>query len=389
MAEDVLVIGAGPAGIACAYQLEKAGLSYKVIDKAHEIGSTWNRLYPSLRLNTSRFFSHLPEQKFPLSYGLFPTGKQYHAYLVDYVSKRNFNIHLGVEVHHVRQDGEGWSVETSEGNTWYPTVISASGRFNAPFIPRIDGMDKFDGEIIHAQDYLGHQAYVGKKMMVVGNGPSGIDIATELGSYAQAPVLLSQRTGVVLRPRYPWGLPKHGWKMISEMLPDFIGTPLYNRIQAVKYPDHMLQNIKTPPEDANTSAAGGTRGRAILRQIEAGNVKSVDGPARFHENSIELDNGDHVEADTVIMATGYRPVLYSYLDVDIVERDSQDWPSRLDDLDEGGMRQVKGYQGLFLVGVFYKGKGAMYNFNVEAKQAVTEIQARLRQITQTKALENA
>jgi len=216
--------------------------------------------------------------------------------------------------------------------------------------------------------------------MVVGNGPSGIDIATELGDYAEQPVVLSQRTGVVLRPRYPWGLPKHGWKIISEMLPKFIGDPLYERIQKVTYPERILKNIKTPPQDANSSAAGGTRGRAILHQIEAGKVKSVDGPKCFHQNVVELDNGEQVDVDVVIMATGYRPVLYNYLDVDIHERDSQDWPRRLDDLDEGGLRQVKGYAGLYLVGVFYKGKGAMYNFNTEAEQAAQEIQARLKHI---------
>lgn len=380
MAEDVLVIGAGPAGIACAYYLEKAGIAYKVVDKAQELASTWNSLYPSLRLNTTRFFSHLPEQKFPLHYGIFPTAKQYHAYLVDYVSKRNFNIQLGVTIHRVSQMNGGWQVESSEGTTWYPTVISATGRFNAPYMPTIAGMEYFNETIIHAHDYVAPEDYIGKKVMVVGNGPSGVDIATELSDYAQPPTLLSQRTGVMLRPRYPWGLPKHGWKIITDALPDFIGKRLYKRIEAVKYPDAKLKNIKTPSAGMDSTAASGTRGAEILKAIESGKVKSVDGPIRFHPTQVELSNGDCHAVDVVIMATGYQPVLYQYLDIDIPERDDELWPRRLDDLKEGGLRQVKGYPGLYLVGVFYKGKGAMYNFNTEAEQAVKEIQAHLRKM---------
>ncbi len=394
MAQDenvnVLVIGAGPAGIASAYALEQANISYKVVDRATEIASTWNSLYPSLRLNTSRFFSHMTGQKFPLHYGLFPTGKQYHVYLREYVKDHDFNIQLGVSVTRVSQDGEGWRVEmdTPDGpaSEWVPCVISASGRFGKPLLPNIDGRDDFAGELIYAHDYKGPDAYRGKRVMVVGNGPSGVDIATELGDYAQTPVLLSQRTGVVLRPMYPYGLPKHAWLILSEMLPDWIGKPLYKHVTNATYSEKNLRGIKTPGPDTMTTSARGTRGRGLINAVQAGKVISVDGPTQFHANSVTVANGDTHEVDAVIMGTGYAPVLYDYLDIDINERDSQDWPSRLDVLDEGGMRQVKGYPGLFLVGVFYKGKGAMYNFNTEAEQATREIQERLNTL---RHLENA
>ncbi|MCA9915858.1 MAG: NAD(P)-binding domain-containing protein, partial [Anaerolineae bacterium] len=100
-AEDVLVIGAGPAGIATAYALEQANISYKVVDRAQVIGSTWCRLYPSLTLNASRYYSHMPEVPFPRGYGIFPTGAQYYTYLDGFVKSHDFNIELGVTVHSV------------------------------------------------------------------------------------------------------------------------------------------------------------------------------------------------------------------------------------------------------------------------------------------------
>lgn len=386
MTHEVLIIGAGPAGIASAYAMEQAGISYKVIDRARIIGSTWASLYPSLRLNTSRFFSHLPGMKFPLHYGIFASGKQYHAYLVEYVKRHNFNIHLGVSVTRVAPEGDGWRVDmqTDDGpeSAWFPCIISATGRFGRPFMPHIDGMDDFTGELIHAHDYKGAESYRGKRVMVVGNGPSGVDIATELGDYAQTPVLLSQRTGVVLKPMYPYGLPKHAWKIISEMLPQRMGDALYKHITSVGFPEKDLRGVKTPGPEHDSSAAGGTRGSGLIRAVKAGKVVSVDGPVRFHPEGVTVENGDTHPVDAVIMGTGYVPVIYDYLDAPVEERDSQGWPARLDDLDEGGMRQVKGYPGLYLVGVFYKGKGAMYNFNTEAAQAAREIKERLRTLEQ-------
>lgn len=383
MAEDVLVIGAGPAGIACAYYLEQAGVSYKVVDKAAIIASTWDSLYPSLKLNTTRFYSHLPERKFPLKYGIFATGKQYHRYLVDYVRDHDFNIHLGVAVHNMTQEGDGWQVETSEGSAWYPAVISATGRFSAPVLPAIPGMENFKGRIIHAHDYLGPEPYIGKRVMVVGNGPSGIDISVELGNHAQQPVLLSQRTGVILRPIYPLGLPKHAWMLLTEKLPDFIGKPLMKYITGLKFNNLEQVGIKTPRGDAQSSAAGGTRGRSLILAARAGTVKSVAGPAYFEADEVVLTDGSRVQVDVVIMATGYRPALYDYLDLPDAERNQYDWPRREDEPPnvyyEGG-RQVQGYPGLYLVGVYYQGKGAMYNFNIEAEQAVQEIQARLQRL---------
>ena len=378
---DVLVIGAGPAGIACAYYLEQAGLAYKVVDKAEVIASTWDSLYPSLRLNTTRFFSHLPDKKFPLHYGFFPTGKQYHQYLEDYVKVHQFNIHLGVTVYDVHPEGDGWRVESSEGSEWYPAVISATGRFNAPIMPDIPG--EFSGEIIHASTYVNGEDFINKRVMVVGNGPSGMDISVDISQYAATPVYLSQRTGVVLSPIYPLGLPKHLWMIIGDYLPRFVREPLLKYVSNIRYSDKDHTGIKMPAPGTMSSAARGTRGRGLIDAVRAGRVKSVDGPQCFDGDAVVLNDGTRLNVDVVIMATGYRPVLDQYVDLSSAERNEHGWPKRMNEPDDvywQGGREVKGYPGLYLVGVYYQGKGAMYNFNVEAEAAVQEIQERLQHI---------
>jgi cation diffusion facilitator CzcD-associated flavoprotein CzcO len=365
VAEDVLVIGAGPAGLACAYYLQQANISYKVVDKARVIASTWASLYPSLRLNTTRFFSHMPGMKFPVSYGIFPTGKQYHAYLVKFAQKHKFNIHLGVEVYHIQPENDGWRVESSEGSAWYPVVMMASGRFSNPYTAVIPGLDDFTGIKLHAHDFLNPQDFAGKRMLIVGNGPSGVDIAVALQNIAAKPVYLAIRTAIDLGPRYPWGLPKHAWVMIAEKLPKKWGDWLTERVERIRYRGLEKLGLILPEEGRKSSAA-------VVRGPElVGKVHVVVAPARFYGRCAELVDGKQLEIDALILATGYRPAL-QYLSVPYETDEKNRLPLR-----ELPGYEAQGYPGLFVMGVFYQGKGALYNFSVEARTAVEQIKERL------------
>ena len=397
MSEDVLVIGAGPAGLNCAFYLRQQGISYKVLDRAELIASTWDSLYPSLRLNTSRFFSHMPHKRFPLHYGIFPTGRQYHDYLAAYQAEQQFNIEFGVSVECVEPVNGGWRVDTHAGSAWYPVVINATGRFNNPFSAQIPGLDEFQGEVLHTHDYTGPDAWKDRRIMIVGNGPSGTDLAIELGQDrgTDNPVLLSMRTGILLGRRYPLGLPKHAWMMLAEWLPEALRRKLMGFIGRIDFGDISRYGIKTP-EPGQASGAAATRGPELIDAVRSGQVRCVDGPARFHEHSVTLDDGSTHEIDAVILATGYQPALAYLTHLDLTP-DSQGWPERYNSrnydlnyaaFEQGGtygvgpkidaqmqplLREIRGYPGLFLVGVYYKGKGAMYNFRVEAEVASHQI----------------
>ena len=398
--EDVLVIGAGPAGIASAYALEQAGISYKVIDRASVIGSTWDSLYPSLQLNTTRFFSHMPGKRFPLRYGFYPMGRQYHDYLLEYVEEHDFNIHLGIEVYRVVPEGRLWRVETSAGTWLYPVVISATGVWNNPVMPAIPGMQDFKGKLLHAHDFRHPQQVADERVLVVGNGPSGIDIAVASGDTA-ASTHLAIRTGVSMSRRYPMGLPKHFWLMIGERLPRNWCERFMKFISKFgNYEDTSVFGLLPPPPGAG--GLTGYQGRELIDAVKAGKVIPINGaPVQFHEHTVDFANGSTHEYDTVIMATGYIPVLHQYLDIKMQysdepwqpssacdwmtgENGQRGWPLR-DTRQHPNGRQVLGYPGLYLVGVFYKGKGAMYNFNVEAAIAAEQIQAYLAQLRQTES----
>jgi len=382
---DVLVIGAGPAGLNAAYALDKAGLDYRVIDRASIPASTWSNLYPSLKLNTTRFYSHLPERKFPLHYGFYPSAKQYHRYLVDWVNERNFNIDYGIDTYRVAPiENKLWQVETSAGTETYRTVISATGVFNNPQMPKIDGMALFEGDMMHSKDFKHPDQVKGKRVLVVGNGPSGTDISVAAGAVATS--YLSIRTGVDLRPRYPYGLPRHAWMLMGSYLPSKYCAWLQKVTGAVKY---NMEDFGLWGAPAGTGTAIAYRGPELLNAVREGHVTPVRHPIRFNKHGATLADGTILELDTVVMATGFYPVLHQYMDIDMQFSNEMYYPPSGCDWDIGpnGLRgwpmrdlsqhpngrQVLGHEGLYLVGVFYKGRGAFYNMPVEADIATQQI----------------
>ncbi len=391
---DVLIIGAGPAGINAAYALNAAGIEYRIIERTQQLAPTWNSLYPSLRLNTSRFFSELPGRRFPLHWGIHPTAQQYHRYLVDWVRDQDFAIEHGIEVYRAAPRADGlWQVETSAGIETYHAVIPATGVFDNPQLPEIEGMDRFNGDIMHSRDFRQPDQIRGQRTLVVGNGPSGADIAVAAGQVAAGGFAwLSIRSGVDLRPRYPYGLPRHAWMMLGEYLPKPYCEWLQRRTGAIKYNMGDFGVWQAPP---NTGSGVGYRGPELLNALRQGQVLPVKHPVSFDAKDVTLADGQVIELDSVIMATGFLPVLHKYLDIDMQYSNDMYYPEAGCDWDIGpngvrgwplrdvsqhpNGRQVLGHEGLYLVGVFYKGRGAFYNMTAEARIAAEQINEYLAQ----------
>ncbi len=371
--QQVFVVGAGPSGISSAYYLEQAGISYRAVDRADVIASTWSNLYPTLRLNTAGFVSNLPGQRIPPRYGIYPLGSDFYRYIQDYMRQHTFNIELGVEVRRVAPEGGGWRVETTQGTARYPFVIIASGRFGNPYLPRIPGAETFQGRYMHARDFSAPEPFAGQRVLVVGNGPSGVDIAAALTGVARQPVLLAIRSDIVIARSYPYGLPTAAWIMIARLLPKAWRKPFINRMNYQTYDDLADLDLPLAPNrDDRIGTSAPARGRELIDAVRGGRIRAVAGLARLDGRCAVLMDGSQYEVDTVIMCTGYRPAL-DYLDIDY-ETDRDGWMLRSDPRGT----EIAGYPGLFLVGRYYRGLGPLYNIRHEARVAVDAIAARLR-----------
>lgn len=384
---DVLVIGAGPAGLAAAWHLEQAGIPYTIVERTDHIGSTWAALYPSLRLNTASFVSHLPGQRIPLRYGLYMMGDEFYAYLRDYAARHPFNIRFGVEVTRLTPADDGWCAhlrsvgqpdELTSGH--FRFVIVASGRFGKPYLPPLPGMTDFTGAILHAGAYRQASAFRGQRVVVAGSGPSGTDIALELQHTAALPVLLSIRTDIVIARRYPYGLPDTLWQVIvRSVVPVRWRKAVLNRIVYQGYPDtDGLGMTLAPNRTDRRGSSAPIRGRGLIDAVRAGCIVPVAGIASFHPapaeasgGVVELMDGSRHTVDAAILSTGYRPAI-DYLDFPY-ETDTDGWPVRVSRNVEGGSPAVAGYAGLYLVGRFYRGLGPLNNIRHEARWAVEAI----------------
>ena len=384
---SVLIIGAGPAGLASAYALRQRGIAFALVERSQRVGDTWASVYPSLRLNTTRFYSHMPDMRFPLGYGIFASGAQYHQYLQAYAAKHRFPIQFERAVQRVSRasDGIHWQVSYADGATeYYPAVISATGVFGNPSLPHIEGMDSYQGTLIHAHDYRHTEQLRGRRVLVVGTGPSGVDIAVAAAQVAHS-TAIAIRSGIDLRRRYPLGLPQQMWLMLALNLPRRTCHALMRTVGKRGFPEQARYGLARPQQGGLTAY----QGRELLDLAKAGKVTPVRAPVRFHPHSIELDDGTFNDADMVIMATGYEPVLHQYLDVPMQFSQSAwqapapcDWEigpngqrgfPLLDRSQHPNGRQVLGQAGLYIVGVYYKGKGALYNMPLEARIASQQI----------------
>lgn len=369
----MLVVGAGPSGLSSAYYLARAGIPYRVVDRADVIASTWANLYPSLRLNTAGFVSHLPGQRIPLRSGIYPLGRDFYRYVTDYAQKHPFNVELGVTVRRVAPDGTGWRAETTRGVTQHSSVIIASGRFGNPYLPPIPGLASFHGRCLHAHDFTDPQAFAGQRVLVVGNGPSGVDIAVALIGVAAPPVRLAIRSDIVIARQYPYGLPSTAWVGIAHLLPKGWRKPFINRVNYQSYGDLSDLGLPIAPNrDDRVGTSAPARGRELIDAIRGGQIQATAGLARLDGPCAVLLDGTSLAVDAVIMCTGYRPVL-DYLDIQY-ETDKEGWPLRSDPRGT----EIAGYPGLYLVGRYYRGLGPLNNIRHEARVTVAAIAARRR-----------
>src|SRR3954452_5599181 len=113
--EPVIVVGGGPAGLAVAAELKRAGVPAIVLDKSDAVGASWRDRYDRLRLNSARPFSKLPGARFARGTDVFAARDDVVRYLRDYVARHALDVRLGVTVERIDRAGAGWSVRTSDG----------------------------------------------------------------------------------------------------------------------------------------------------------------------------------------------------------------------------------------------------------------------------------
>jgi dimethylaniline monooxygenase (N-oxide forming) len=347
------VIGAGIAGLVTAKVLRADGFDVRVFEKEPAIGGVWvpSRTYPGLRTNNPRETYAFADFPYSETTDEFPTAEQVRSYLGSYVDRFGLreSIRLSRRVVSVARaapagrDGPRFRVSVRSTNgTWeaetldFDFVAVCNGVFSEPYLPDVEGAERFAGRVLHSSQLAGADAVDGKRVVVVGAGKSALDCAT-LAARRAASCTLVFRSPHWMVPRYLFGairMDRLFMTRFSELLlryhrPSRVeallhgpGKPLVRlfwRAQSsllartVEMP-RMLRPEHPLPMGFENIGVGGEL-YEVLRQKrlapKRGGIASFAGAT-----TVELDSGEQVEADTVVFATGWRQDV-SFLEEDL------------------------------------------------------------------------
>jgi cation diffusion facilitator CzcD-associated flavoprotein CzcO len=309
---EVVVVGAGQGGIASALALRDRGVEALVLDEAEQVAARWRGRYDRLRLNSSRPTSHLPGRPFPKGTPMFPTRDQVVEHIQGQAQEAGLELLLGTRVKRLSRRNGGWAVETAGGDIDARQVVLATGYENEPVIPDWPGRASFAGEMLHSADYRNTDPFKSRRVLVVGPGCSGMEIAHDLATGGAAKVWLSVRTPPTIIGREgPGGLPGEWIGIALLYLPTRFADAFARFGSRQDFGDLSEFGLPVPEEGLMTrfhrdGTVPSIVDEEVVEAIREGKVEVVGAVESLDATGVTLAGGGRVEPDAIVCATGYR-----------------------------------------------------------------------------------
>jgi Flavin-binding monooxygenase-like len=314
------IIGAGASGIAVAKTFVERAIPFDLLEREHDIGGLWNIstnsgiVYESTHLisaiSTSAF------EDYPIEPWLPGAGPDYpdHAWVLDYF--RKYVDAFGIAPH-LQTSTKVETVQPADNGCWhvqiagevsprlYAGIVVANGHHDKPRRPSYPGT--FAGEIIHSRDYKSQRQVRDKRVLVVGAGNSGCDIAKDAAFVSNAPVYLSMRRGTWFVPKFILGFPTGD--VLANV--EWALTPLPRALKAYLFQASLwvLQGppsrYKLPDPDCRIDSAHPTMSDEIPRLSAHGRIVGKPAIERFDGHDVVFTDGSRVSVDMIVLATGY------------------------------------------------------------------------------------
>ncbi|MFE9371122.1 NAD(P)-binding domain-containing protein [Streptomyces sp. NPDC006711] len=287
---DVVVIGAGQAGLSGAYHLRRAGLvpdrDFVVLDHAPRPGGAWQFRWPSLTYGKVHGMHALPGMELTGAAAERPSSEVIGEYFAAYEDRFGLRVHRPVEVSAVREgDGGRLRVETSDGAFATRALINATGTWDRPFWPRYPGQETFRGRQLHTADYPGPDSFAGLRVIVVGGGASGTQHLMEIAEVAADTTWVTRRPPVFREGPFDEEAGRRAVAMVEE------------RVRLGLAPMSVVSVTGLPLNDAVRAA----RAKGVLDRLPMFD--------RITEHAVVWDDGRSVAADVILWATGFRAAI--------------------------------------------------------------------------------
>ncbi|CAH0348831.1 NAD(P)/FAD-dependent oxidoreductase [Aquabacterium sp. CECT 9606] len=314
----VVVVGAGPAGLAVAACLQKKKVPCIVLEQHDHVGSSWLGHYHRLHLHTDKAHSALPFYDFPKSYPRYPSRQQVVDYLNAYARHHQIQpLHGQKIVRACRTEGD-WEIHSQDTVYRARSLVVAAGYNREPQRPAWPGMDAYQGQILHSSAYTHGASLKGQRVLVVGLGNSGGEIAIDLHEHGAQPTLAVRSPVNVIR-REVFGIPFLTIGILQKALPPQWADALNAPVMRMLTGDLSQYGLRQPDEGPITQIRKHGRVPFIdvgtIQLIKQGQVQVRPGIERFTEQGVVFSDGRDEAFDTVVLATGYRPNVQSWLEV--------------------------------------------------------------------------
>ncbi|MET7595832.1 NAD(P)-binding domain-containing protein [Streptomyces sp. NPDC005481] len=287
---DVVVIGAGQAGLSSAHHLRRTGFEperdFVVLDHAPQPGGAWQFRWPSLTYGKVHGMHSLPGLELTDADPARPSSEVIAEYFAAYERTFDLRVRRPVDVSGVRA-GEGGRllVETSDGTWSTRALINATGTWDRPFWPRYPGQETFRGRQLHTAQYLGPEEFAGSRVVVVGGGASGTQHLMEIAPYA------AETTWVTRRP------PVFREGPFSEDVGRAAVALVEKRVRRGLPPGSVVSVTGLPLNDA------------IRQALADGVLDRLPMFDRITPDGVAWDDKRHVDADVILWATGFRAAI--------------------------------------------------------------------------------
>ena len=312
------VVGAGSSGLAAAKNLREHGFAVEVFEREDDVGGNWNwqaehaRIYSSVHTISSKPFTQFPDFPLPDGCADYPHHSDLHRYFQAYA--RHFGLHevieLATEVVRIVpfEDGKAWDVTIRRRATGatqtrrFAGVVIANGHNWYPKQPDYPGT--FDGEVLHSADYKDPEVLRGKRVLVVGAGNTGCDLAVEAAQHAEA-TFHSTRRGYWYAQKYTFGRPSDqvydlmlALRIPKRALQWLLETTLKLTVGDItrlglKAPDHRM--LETHPI-VNSQ---------LVYYVGHGAITPKDDVARLDGHEVVFSDGSREQVDLIVFCTGY------------------------------------------------------------------------------------
>jgi cation diffusion facilitator CzcD-associated flavoprotein CzcO len=415
---DVVVVGAGPAGLANAACLAERGVDYALLERDRQVGSAWRRHYDRLHLHTNKGSSELPGLSFPRGTGRYPSRQQVVDYLEAYADRFAIEPRFGVEVTSIRRPLDNgkrdrWAVSAGDLEIECRCAVVTTGYTRVPHRPTWPGLDGFPGPVIHSSEYRNGEPYRDQRVLVVGFGNSGGEIAICLHEHGANPGLAVRgRVNVVPRDISQTGASPvlrneraiRCWRSHRRRAErgatgrrpgrncDILGMPILAvGISLAWLPAAVADALSWPllaPTFRRARRAGLRLNRyGVFSQIKndlriplldigtvdlmrRGAITAHRGVERIDGDEVVFDGGERERFDAIVLATGYRASLEDLVDAGGALGD--------DGLPTVSGGPIPGAPGLFFSGFYLAPTGMFREIALEAPRVASAVAATLR-----------